>query len=882
MTISRPNSLIARLALAVLMFGLLALATAAPVHGAAVSVSEPASAQAHRLEPGHRLLPIQGPGVSPLVETDNLRAQLIAGSDTVHPGAQVDLALVFEIRPNWHTYWKNPGDSGEPPRLSWQLPEGVSLGPMQWTYPSLIRVGPLANYGYSRQVVHLLALSVPPDWPPGEPIEVAADATWLVCEEHCIPEQGTFSLRLQTATSVPQAATNTRASLFSAARAKLPIGGVIAARLERGGAAAAEPVDDTGNRPDASANLDPALDAEPGGERMHLSVPAAALPPELDSVVFFADEWGLIEHAAPQTWRIDDDRLVMSLVPGAAPHSAAPSGLLVVETPTTPRRDANPAGLADTGDVVKLSFAIDASGRSAVVDEIAKVPGSVPAEHVGGSVPRSEAIAAAEGGPIGLPLALAFALLGGLILNLMPCVFPVLAIKALSLAQQGQQPLAARLAHGMAYTAGVLIFFALAALVLLTLRAGGAAIGWGFQLQAPTFVVLMAYLFLALGLSLSGAITLGTGLMGIGARGPSHGHLGAFITGALAALVAAPCTAPFMGAALGFALAQPWPAALAVVLALGLGMALPFLLLALSPALARRLPRPGAWMETLKQLLAFPMYATAAWLLWVLSVQTGPVGIGAGLAGVVLLALGLWLLEAARAGQGRWQRLAQVSAAVSLALALWLGIDLAPDSPGSMDALDQSAHQSAQDSIPKALDASRDASVSQPLDPGQAGLGLMANAPQLPEPIDGASASDGVGEDRAGPDSDATAAARGSSSGVARRRQSGPAAIAYSPAQLDAARAAGRPVFVNMTAAWCITCLVNERVALSRPAVIAAFAERDLVYLKGDWTNRDAQITAYLASFGRSGVPLYVYYPPGAEPRVLPQVLTESIVLDSL
>jgi thiol:disulfide interchange protein DsbD len=310
-----------------------------------------------------------------------------------------------------------------------------------------------------------------------------------------------------------------------------------------------------------------------------------------------------------------------------------------------------------------------------------------------------------------------------------------------------------------------------------------------------------------------------------------------------------------MGAALGFALAQPWPAALAVVLALGLGMALPFLLLALSPGLAERLPRPGAWMETLKQLLAFPMFATAAWLIWVLSVQVGPIGVGAGLAGVVLLALGLWLLEASRGGQGRWQRLALVSAGFVLAAALWLGVDLAPGSPASATASGDS------------------------LDLSQAGRSAQsAPSPPLRE-VDSSRAVEGAGVrlSRAPSDSEA-----GMPAPVARVGHSGPPAVAYSPSRLEGARAAGRPVFVNMTAAWCITCLVNERVALSRPAVVAAFAERDLLYLKGDWTNRDAQISSYLASFGRSGVPLYVYYAPGAEPRILPQVLTESIVLEAL
>lgn len=856
---TRHVGLLAAVMPLLVVLGLLSLPLGQPV--AATSVADRSSVEQLRggvlAGPLPELLPVQGGGVSNLVETENLRAQLVAETASAVPGASVDLALVFEIRPHWHTYWRNPGDSGEPPRLTWRLPAGVSAGPIQWTYPSLIRVGPLANYGYSGRAVHLISLSIPPDWRAGEPIDVEVDATWLVCDEHCIPEQGTFALSLQTAAagsrravgkpSEPSTADQNdrateqwsgsrlaRRNLFATARAELPVGGVIAADLERGTASPTGAV--TGPATDPLAKPGSAL----GREQMRLSVPAAALPSAPSSVTFFADEWGLIEHAAPQTWRVDGDRLLVSLTPGAAATSATPTGLLVVEMASAAGQDANLPQGGHAPNAVQLAFAIDASTQRAPAVAGAAVgegpaaaaearPGAPvaadaasarPAAGLGHAVP--ETLAGAEDGTLGLPLALAFALLGGLILNLMPCVFPVLAIKALSLAQQGRQRLAERVWHGLAYTAGMLSFFLLVALLLLALRAGGAAVGWGFQLQSPTFVLVMAYLFLTLGLSLSGAITLGTSLMGIGAMGPSRGHLGAFMTGALAALVAAPCTAPFMGAALGFALAQPWPAALSVVLVLGLGMALPFLLIALSPALAKRLPRPGAWMETLKQLLAFPMFATAAWLLWVLTVQTGPIGLGAGLAGVVLLALGLWLLEAARGGRGRWQRLARVSAGVSLAAALWLGIDLGPGAPASMSTDGQSL---------ESAESSRWARSHR-------GSGTT------PEP--------------------------------------NLAAMPYTASRLDAALAIERPVFVNMTAAWCITCLVNERVALSKPAVVAAFAERDLLYLKGDWTNRDAQITEYLAGFGRSGVPLYVYYPPGAEPQVLPQVLTESIVLDML
>ena len=720
----------------------------------AVDVSPSAAHQggAKRLAPGR-------------VETENVVAELVAETHRVKPGATIDLALVFDIRPHWHTYWKNPGDSGEPPRIVWDLPDGISAGPIQWPYPELIRVGPLANYGYSGRAVHLIPLSIPDDWAVGSPIDLRAQVTWLVCEEHCIPEEGTLSLRLEAsgadagsaATSAGNAAAPEHRRLFADARARLPAPGPVVAALER---------------------------SDPSAERasMQLRVPTAALGSAPTSATFFADNWGLIEYAAAQPWEVDGEQLAMTLTPGPQPLTTSATGLLVIGTASGTRAvqiDASEPGLAVGGD------ASTQAGAAA--------PGS-----------PGEGLVSAQVAPLGLPLALLFALLGGLVLNLMPCVFPILAVKALALAQQGDRPFRQRVLHGAAYTTGVLTLFVVVALLLLALRAAGVALGWGFQLQSPIFVVSMAYLFLLLGLSLAGVVTLGAGLMGVGSAAPAHGHLGAFATGALAALVAAPCTAPFMGAALGYAFIQPWPVALAVILALGVGMALPFLALTLSPALARRLPRPGRWMETLKQFLAFPMFATAAWLLWVLGQQVAAPGMGAALGGSVLLAFGLWSLEASRNVQGPWGRIGKVAAAASLAAVLWLVVAMVPNDPAR-----------------------------------QAQLAAAAGDSEL-------------------------------------------ASAAFASDRLAEARSAGRPVFVNMTAAWCITCLVNERVALHRPAVVEAFAEQNVLYLKGDWTNRDASITDYLAGYGRNGVPLYVYYAPREEPKVLPQVLTESIVLDAL
>ena len=687
----------------------------------------------------HLPLPAWGNPVS----TENVTARLVSERPQAVPGGVAELLLVLEIRPHWHTYWRNPGDSGEPPRIDWILPAGLSAGPLGFTAPSLIRVGPLANYGYSNLALHPVRLSVPAHWPEAVPIRVKAQVHWLVCEEHCIPESAVLDLTLPVGNEEvpPDPALS---ELFAQARSGLPMRSVAGAVL----------------------NL--------AGEGLSLSVPLSGLqtesPAATDSVRFFPANWGLIEHASDQPWRLDSDRrgarLEIGLTPGPAFETTPADGVLVIRG----------------SDGVTRSFEL---------------------------TPARGPVLPGDRRPLGFATALAFVLLGGLILNLMPCVFPVLAIKALSLAGQGGVPTRLRAIQGLYYTAGVLLFFALLAGILIALRAGGAAVGWGFQLQYPPFVAAMAYLFLVLGLSLSGALTLGGRLMGIAGKAPGgvEGRAGGFMTGALAALVAAPCTAPFMGAALGFAVTLSWLPALAIMLTLGLGLASPVLLLSLWPGLARRLPKPGAWMETLKQVLAFPLFATAAWLVWVLSVQSGPDGVALVLAGMLVLAFGFWMRERTRMGGRRLERIGVAASLAGLIGALWLGL----------------------------LTDVRSGAGALPGDPSADGHphGRLWHQP-------------------------------------------------YSPERLAEARSQDKPVFVNMTAAWCITCLVNERVALATDSVAERFAAAKVLYIKGDWTNRDPEITDYLAGFGRNGVPLYVYYPPGGEPRVLPQILTPSIVTEAL
>jgi len=396
---------------------------------------------------------------------------------------------------------------------------------------------------------------------------------------------------------------------------------------------------------------------------------------------------------------------------------------------------------------------------------------------------------------LGLQRMLAFAFLGGLILNLMPCVFPVLALKvvALSGAPRGR----ARWQAG-AYTAGVLVAFAALGAALLAARAAGSAAGWGFQFQSPVFVAAMAWLLFAVGLNLSGVYQIGTGLTqtghGLAARG---GQLGSFFTGLLAVVVATPCTAPFMGVAIAAGLAAPPSVTMLVFLAMGLGLATPYALLATIPALGRMTPRPGRWMEILRQALAFPMYAASAWLVWVVSQEAGSTGVLGAAAGLVLLGFAAWVLGITQGATGHSRRIGQ-SAAVAAGLA------------------------------------------------ALAVLSGIAAAPSVPPDVAGSGAEP------------------------------------FSASRLATLRAEGRPVFVDMTAAWCVTCLVNERVAIDTTAVRHAFTEHHVTYMKGDWTRQDPRITNYLRENGRDGVPLYVYYPPRGQPSVLPQILTENTLLNEL
>jgi thiol:disulfide interchange protein DsbD len=588
------------------------------------------------------------------------------------------------------------------------------------------------NYGYEGDVLLPVALTAPANARPGEKVSLNARASFLVCAEICVPEDADLSLTLPvTATTAPQD----------------PKWGD---QIEMVLMAAPKP-----------AALTAAF--QPGPKGVSLAVTGAVLKgADLADAYFYPFESTVIDHAARQAIERGPEGLTLTLAPGY--------GFQGGRTPQAL------AGL----------LALD--GRAY---EITAAPGAPPPGASGLGPPPAKS---AGGANLGLAAAAFFALLGGLILNLMPCVFPILAMKAASLAGHGGERAEAR-RQGLAFGAGSVLTFVVLAGGLIALKAAGSAIGWGFQLQSPPVVAVLALVMLAVALNLSGLFEVGTSLQGAGSGLASRGGtLGAFFTGVLAVVVAAPCTAPFMGPALGWALTQTPAAALVVFLALGIGFAAPFVLVAFAPGLLSRLPRPGPWMELFRKALAFPMYGAAAWLAWVLAQQAGAEDLAKLFAAAVVVAFAAWLLGLAqrRAAAGGRARGLAVGAGLISALAL--------------------------------------AAVVWPQD----------KAAELE-------------------------------------------AEPYSPARVAELRAAGRPVFINYTAAWCVSCQVNDKVALSTHAVASAFDRHKVAYLKADWTKRDATIAAELASHGRAGVPLYLVYGiHGGEGVILPSILTPDIVVKAV
>ncbi|HNT86054.1 MAG TPA: protein-disulfide reductase DsbD family protein [Ottowia sp.] len=707
------------------------------------------------------------------VRTDQVQARLLAHAPQGVPlglapeaaaRQPVWLGLQISHAPDWHTYWKNAGDSGMPTELHWALPPGVLAGDIAWPLPRKIPIGQLANYGYDGTVLLPVPLIITPDYKPSplaDSLEIGLKATWLVCRQECIPQDGEFSLKLPLRSS-----TALHGAAFEAALASQPaeLPGQHAITLADGGRRLALRV--TGL---PAAVRGQVLELFPETPNIVVTAARLAAPGEAAGERSWSQRWD------GETWTAD--------VPVSPDRAEAPARMPLVLVAgergwrvTAPVDGAWPA----LAPVAAMSPALEAALAANAANAGAAPPaGATPA-------------------PAGtLALALLGALVGGLVLNLMPCVFPVLAIKVLGFTQHAEDRRAHRLG-GLAYTLGVVLSFLALGALMLALRAAGQQLGWGFQLQSPAVVAALTVLFTVIGLNLAGVFEFGQFVPSRAATLEArHPTVNSFLTGMLAVAVASPCTAPFMGASLGLAVGLPALQALAVFGAIGFGMALPYLAASWWPAVARLLPKPGMWMDTFKKFMAFPMFGTAVWLLWVLGQQTGIDGAGALLALLVALALVLWAL-------GLRGRSRLLLASVALVVGGFLAVAIGPNVIKA--------------AIPSALAAAEPGARWQP----------------------------------------------------------------WSPERVQTALGDGRPVFVDFTAAWCVTCQYNKKTTLANDEVLQAMDGAKVQTFRADWTRRDAAITAELTRLGRSGVPVYLLQAPGKPPIVLSEILSVADVKDAL
>jgi len=626
-----------------------------------------------------------------VIQQPHIEVELVSEYVAYKPGSALPVAIRMKMDRGWHTYWKNPGDSGEPAKIEWILPRGFSASPISWPYPKWIEVPPLVNFGYVGEVFLLSAISSDSNSIQQSILHIQAKTSWLVCEEKCIPGKASLSLTLPISAEEPEPSRWKQA--FEHTRRQLP-----------------QPLPARGvSLKDQGKNI---LIESSLGQKL----------------TFFPEENMAVLLSMSQ--RNENHTLIIEKIGGA--NLQRLQGVLVTE-----------------------------SGDAYSVDESLESPNY-------------------------LGKMLIFALIGGLLLNLMPCVFPVLSIKILGFVQQSGKRKSHVLRHGLIFAAGILISFWMLAGILIALIAAGEQLGWGFQLQSPLFIVGLIFLFFFLGLNLLGCIDVGASFMGLGSRLASQeGELGTFFSGFLATAVASPCSAPFMGTAVGFALTQsPWNALL-IFTSLAVGLALPYAVLSASPTLLHRLPKPGPWMETFRELMAFPLFATVVWLLSIFGAQTGTDGAIRVLFALVGLSAALWILRQLR------HPICRVVAIALIAASLFYAI------------------------------------------PPKKTAGLEWEK--------------------------------------------------YSPTRLSELRTQNKPVFINFTAAWCVTCQVNDRLVFRSQEIANRFKDLHVVALKADWTNEDPDVTALLNSFGRSSVPFYVLYPPASpNPILLPEVLTKQVVFEAL
>ena len=679
------------------------------------------------------------------VRSGHVELELLSNGSAIAPNDTIDVALHFTIDPEWHLYWTNPGDAGLPPKIKWNLPSGFIASDLSFPIPERISAGPLVSFGYTHELVLMGKLVAPQQLPAGNSVSLGGKVDWLVCKSECIPGEATVTLTLPVA-KTRSLSNRVNQVLFQSTQDRLPV--LDTHFLVRG---------------------------EDDGQRIRLHFAGVTLDSAVDHDVFFyPSRKGVIENASPQTLT----------------------------------RDTNGYTLELTRSQMFLDTLKELSGILAVTDG-----DSANAQTIGyqvspkiTTVPPTPSVVMA-GTSTSLLRALLYAFLGGLILNLMPCVLPVLSLKVLGLLQHNSEQRRSTLIHNLLYTLGVLgAFWGLASLLLI-LRAGGNALGWGFQLQSPAIVAILACFMFLVALNFLGVFEVGTMLTGVGGSSRRAGLVGSFVSGITATVVATPCTAPFMGTALGYSLTQPVLVSLGIFTSLGLGMAAPFVILTSIPGLTRFLPRPGRWMETLKHSLGFLLAASVIWLVWVFGQQTGATGI-------LLLLIALLITSVCAWAYGRWGTLHAATATRVIVRSVTFVVLVT-------------------------------------LVTTVVFLSSSMSSPQIPSSIS------------TSPD---------------------PSWEPFSSQRVEQVRAAGKPLLIDFTASWCLSCKVNELVALNSADVQDRLKSLGIVTMKADWTNRDEEITAALAKFGRNSVPLYVLYSghQNAVPILLPELLTPKIVLKAL
>ena len=640
---------------------------------------------------------------------------LLTESNQVGGEETLLVGLEFNLSPGWHTYWENPGDSGEGASIKWNLPSGFKASTILWPGPERIPVEPLMTYGYEDKALLLTEIKSPKEF--SNPVKISAKINWLTCKDICIPQEGQVDITLIKGPKVANQFTSKLKEIASTVPKNFPSPYRVSVINEK-----------------------IFLQFEKEGSR------------NISEAYFFPNEYGLINYTADQKLERNDNSFSLEL-------SSAE-----VQLKTNTLKGVLKLNVDGIKEFYTLDLPLEKNTNNPLVT-------------------------------ISLLTAIIFAFLGGIILNAMPCVFPILSIKILSFIEQSQGSKEKLFHHGLVFSAGVLTTFLAVSALLIFLRASGEAIGWGYQLQSPWVVSLLIYLFVVIGIVFMGNIVLGSSFGNLGTLVQNQKDLtSSFFTGVLAVVVASPCTAPFMGPALGLALLQPGLKSIVIFLALGIGFSLPYLILSIYPQLLSKLPKPGEWMQTLKQIMAFPMWASALWLAWVLSSQVDMQSVFAVLLGALLIALGLWLMEKTQNSASILRRLTLIFSLGLMIFSIWL--------------------------LPIASDN---------------------NSPSLENEEN-----------------------------------------AFSVQKLNSLRSEQKMVFLNFTADWCITCKVNEAIALNQDKVKKVLDEKNIIYLKADWTRKDPEIASMLASYGRTGVPLYLLFPSQGDPIILPELLTEDLLLDFL